>query len=49
MLTYEWRSDRRYNTYIPRVTIEFGPQALKQQQFLKFIDDSKESNYLNLE
>lgn len=49
MMTYEWRSDLRYNTFIPRVTIEAGSQASKKQQFIKFIDDSKERNYLNLE
>lgn len=49
MRIYRWRSDQRNNAFLPRVTFRSGALARKQQQFKRFIEDSSDSAFLDIE
>lgn len=49
MKIYRWRSDQRANAFLPRVTFRNGALARKQQQFKRFIEDSNDSAFLDIE
>lgn len=49
MKIYRWRSDQKTNAFLPRVMIRNGAMERKQQQFKRFIEDSNDSAFLDIE
>lgn len=49
MKIYRWRSDQRANAFLPRVSFRSGALARKQQQFKRFIEDSSDSAFLDIQ